>query len=78
MIRRWFNPVLFFGAAGYLRYYHATHSDSALLFPFVEHLVGPDLEAQKQASFFLLIGVGLITTGVAVYDTLRARPQPGG
>ncbi len=74
-MRSWLNPILFFAAAGYLRHYNSTRTDSAMVFPFIDVVAGPKLADQQQASFYLLLGLGALTTLVALYDTFRVRPS---
>ncbi len=70
---RWLSPVLFFGAAVYLWRYNGTHDDRKLLFPGVEVLVGPDIQAQGEVTWMLFGGLGVLFTLVAVTRTTRDR-----
>ena len=73
---RWFNPLLFLGAALWVWRYNQTHTDRKLMLPFMEALVGPDPVAQGEISWQILLAVGLFFLGMAVSHTIRSRRAP--
>lgn len=60
MAGRWFSPLLFFVATAYVYHYNSTRTDSVLLLPFLEPLVGPSPQAQGQATWQLTLLLAVV------------------
>ena len=73
MFIRWFNPVLFFGAALYVRHFNAGATDRQLVLPGMDLLVGPELRAQGAMTWKIVLGVAVLLVGWAIFDAARSR-----
>lgn len=73
---RFFTPALLFGAAGFLHMRNPTEQGNVLSFPFIGTLFPStegDLLAQGHASELILIGVGLLSLGFALFRMFREK-----
>lgn len=72
---RWFNPLLFFGVAGYVWWFNGTHDDRTLTLPFIEAFVGNDRRAMGDASWKVAAAIGAIFLVWGVVGAIRERRQ---
>ena len=74
---RYLFPVLCFALAGFVWYYNSTHTDSYLLFPFLDAVppLRGDLDAQSTWSSILFASIGAIALIGTVIGDLRRRPS---
>jgi hypothetical protein len=73
-VERWFTPVLFVAAAGFVSWYNGGHQDSQLLFPGTHLVPGyeGDIFAQGRLTWQLFLGVGGVTGALALVNQIRA------
>jgi hypothetical protein len=72
---RWLTPLLFFGVAGFVWNYNATHESTKLLFPFIQAFSSGTPERLGALSWMLFVGIGALFTLLAIARTLRERRQ---
>ena len=73
---RYLPPIVFFVTAIVVHTLNTSRSDRVILFPLMDTLfpstVG-DLVAQGEASVHVLLAVGALTLGFAVFGTIQGR-----
>lgn len=80
MILRWLVPVVFFAAAWYVRDFNGAHAGQQYVVPGLTALVGPDLKAQGELTWKILLGLGgvlLLWNAVVTIQDARARRSEG-
>lgn len=79
MILRWVVPIVFFGAAWWVRDFNGAHLDQQYVFPGVALLSGPDLRAQGELTWKVVLGIGAVlllwNVIVAVQDARAKRSE---
>ena len=75
---RFLTPALLLGAAVVVHHYNGTHTDSVLLFPFVDKVV-PSTQGNPTAmgavSVKILAGLGVLSLLLNATQALRGRAQ---
>ena len=75
---RFFAPLLFLAAAGYVYWFNLNHADRVLLLPFLPALkpsLEGDFKAQGELTAELLAGVGLLLLVIAAIPRRRRREE---
>ena len=79
MIVRWLVPFVFFGAAWWVRDFNATHTTQKYVFPAVSLLSGPELQAQGELTWKIVLAIGVVmllwNVIVAVQDARAKRAE---
>ncbi len=69
-------PIVFFVTAAVVQYLNTSGRDRVILFPMMDTLfpsTAGDLAAQGQASVYVLLGMGVLTSIFAVYAMVQQR-----